>query len=251
MYKKLANSVFVGKNIKHVPSCHSTNALAEQLLADEKTHEGLVVIADHQTKGKGQKDKLWVSEAGKNLTFSVILKPSFLALDEQFYLNIITSLAVSNTIRELVAEEIKVKWPNDIIIGKKKIAGILIKNILNNRQINATIIGIGLNVNQENFSMDTAISLFNLLQKKTELASLFELILMNLEYNYLKLRKGELTWLRNEYLDSLYWLNEQHTFDAGERFAGRILGINETGRLIVESQKGILLFDNSEIVYCN
>jgi len=232
----------------HVPSCHSTNLLAEQLLAERILHEGTVIITDDQTQGKGQKDKIWISEKGKNLTFSVILTPTFLPLDYQFYLNIIASLAIWKSIK-IQSENVKVKWPNDVLINGRKVAGVLIKNILSSKRIKATIIGIGLNVNQKNFPLDTATSLSNQLNEELELVPLFESILMHLENSYLRLRNNDLETLKKDYLNLLYWKDEWHTFKSGKVFKGKILGINETGRLMVMSGEEILLFDNTDIIY--
>ena len=146
----------MGKNVIHVPTCHSTNALAEQILADEGISEGTVIIADEQTNGTGQKDNIWLSDPGKNLTFSAIIYPTFLPLELQFFISIISSLAIKNSLQKLIGEEVKVKWPNDVMVSNKKVAGILIKNSLDKRKIKSTIIGVGLNVNQDVFPIENA-----------------------------------------------------------------------------------------------
>jgi len=240
----------MAKMVVHVPTCHSTNAIAEQILAEEGTQEGTVVITDDQTDGKGQMDNVWVSEPGKNLTFSLILNPTFLPIESQFYLSIVVSLAIRESLTNWVGDNVKIKWPNDIMISNKKVAGILIKNTLNKKTVKSTIVGVGVNVNQDVFPVDTAISLKNILKKELDLVQVFENLLLSLDKYYLKLRNRKFHLLKTNYIESMFWLNEWHEFKKGERFKGRILGVDERGHLKVESEDQVLLFNNLDIKYC-
>ena len=134
-----------------LPSCRSTNQVASDLLSVKKPNEGLVVLTRNQTEGRGQRGSHWESEPGKNLTFSTILKPTFLPISRIFDLTIVASLAIVRSLADFGLESCKIKWPNDIYCRDAKIAGILIENAVRANQIEWAIVGIGLNVNQTKF----------------------------------------------------------------------------------------------------
>ena len=126
------NTLFVGQTMINLAETDSTNTYANNLLKQGLVNEGTVIITEHQTKGRGQMGNTWLAKKGENLTFSVVLHPVFLSADKQFYLSKITALAVFNTLTEFIdasQHDIKIKWPNDILVNKKKIAGILIEYI--------------------------------------------------------------------------------------------------------------------------
>ena len=128
----------------------STNNYAKQLVSD-KVEEGTVVLAQFQSKGRGQQGNYWESETGKNLLFSLILYPDFLEAEFQFSLSMLVSLAIVSVLDE-ETDEVQIKWPNDIYVGKLKIAGILIENTIKGSKLGSTIVGVGLNLNQEMFT---------------------------------------------------------------------------------------------------
>ena len=144
MHKDPIDSLFPGANQIRLPSCHSTNDVASDLLAEGNIAEGTVIITDHQTKGKGQRGNSWESEPGKNLTCSLILKPKFLPVQKQFELTVVSSLAIVHTLRDLGLPNAQVKWPNDIYYGNAKIAGILIENTVRANHLEYAVVGIGL-----------------------------------------------------------------------------------------------------------
>jgi BirA family transcriptional regulator, biotin operon repressor / biotin---[acetyl-CoA-carboxylase] ligase len=228
--------------------CHSTNEYAEKLIEDNNFFEGTTIVTSNQTKGKGQRGNKWETEAGKNLTFSVIFKPQFLAVQKQFYLNIFTSLSIINVLAKY-ASGFKVKWPNDIYWYNYKIGGILIENKLKLPQLESSIVGIGLNINQIQFSGLNATSLIKITNMETNLESILSQILSNLEANYLRLKKGDFEALLAEYYDSLYWRGEVHTFKSVDYFLGEIIGINETGKLVINTENQLRYFDLKEIQF--
>ena len=134
--------------------------MRDLILKNKNEIEGLVVFSENQTDGKGQRGNSWITERGKNLTFSLFLKPSIL-ISTQFVLSKIVSLSIVDFLMEMGVKDVKIKWPNDIYCGDKKIAGILIENTISEGKINNCIVGIGLNVNQVNFdsSIQNATSL--------------------------------------------------------------------------------------------
>lgn len=215
-----------------------------------KPEEGTVVITANQTAGRGQRGNTWVVEPGKNLTFSLFLKPTFLKVEEQFFLTIIISLAITDTLHQVSNTETKIKWPNDILVNEKKICGILIENSLSQSGIQQTIVGIGLNVNQDNFSIDTATSVRTILGIDQELNSILNRLLENIERRYLQLRNGKRHELKTEYLNRLFGKGEERNFLIEEkRTVGIILGVDELGKLIIEMDGRFNTFSNKEISY--
>lgn len=235
MYKIPARTLFTGKSLFSVPECHSTNSLAAEIAAQSSTSDGTVVITDRQTAGRGQQGNSWMSEPGKNLTFSVVLMPSFLHPKDQFYLNIVVSLAVHDLLTNSLREKVHIKWPNDVIVNDRKICGILIENQLMGYRINSTIAGVGLNVNQQEFPIATATSMSMVSKMGFQLPDVLDALLEKIEARYLQLKSGQFDSLRRHYLDNLYWRNEQHEFEAnGSLFKGTIRDIDAAGKLMVE-----------------
>ena len=128
----------------------STNSYLKKVVKEERPEEGTLVIADFQTGGRGQMGNSWFSSKGDNLLFSLLVYPAQVKANEQFIISRIASLAIKNTL-DLFIDDIRIKWPNDIYWQDKKIAGILIENDLQGDVIDNSVIGIGLNINQEKF----------------------------------------------------------------------------------------------------
>jgi BirA family transcriptional regulator, biotin operon repressor / biotin---[acetyl-CoA-carboxylase] ligase len=234
LYKIPANTLFIGQNQVFVPQCQSTNSLAAELMRNKDLTEGTIVITDDQTAGRGQRGNSWESEPSMNLTFSIILKPSFLPASDQFFLTLVVALALREFLAIRIPEEVKIKWPNDILIGDSKICGILIENLLRVDTIQHSIVGIGLNVNQKSFSMAGPTSMSLAADYHFDRACELNLLLEKLEGYYLKLRTGKREFLKQEYLDHLYWKGERHEFRLkDEQFDGIISGVDDDGRLSI------------------
>lgn len=249
MYKIPAKTLFLGKNLIFVPECHSTNSLALQL-DSSKVGEGTVVITNCQTAGRGQRGNSWEAEPGKNLTFSIILKPAFLSLKDQFFLNIFCSLGIYDFLTGKTNATIAIKWPNDILANGKKICGILIENHIYGSQVSNAVVGIGFNVNQTHFAIDSATALHTILDGEQDLEAILEDILVHLEARYLQLRQGDLTALKEDYLSAMHWRNEKHVFRVQERLIdGIIRGIDAIGKLTIETEGSLMSFDIKEISY--
>jgi BirA family biotin operon repressor/biotin-[acetyl-CoA-carboxylase] ligase len=250
LYKIPANTQIIGKKIICLPTCHSTNDIASEIAS--QIEEGAVVITHHQTKGRGQRGNAWEAEAGANLTFSVVLKPSFLPVHQQFYLNIAVTLAIIDALYTFLPDDkLKIKWSNDIYYADAKLGGILIENTLEVINIKSAIVGIGLNINQTQFSHPKAISLKNILQIDFFLPEVLEKILECLEMRYLALKDKKFSSLRQDYLSRLYWYKEEHLFrdDAGSEFVGQIIGVQENGRLIIQVEGGVYFFNFKEVIF--
>lgn len=248
MYKIPAKTLFIGKKINFLPTCHSTNDEAAGLVDKHQVIEGTVVITDNQLSGKGQRGNSWHAQPGKNLTFSLILKPSFLSIVHQFNLNMAISLGITdylNTIRP----GFQVKWPNDIYFSDKKLGGILIQNMLKGASLTYSIVGIGLNVNQLHFDEPRAISLAQVIDEMTDLNLIFERICESIEYRYLQLKRGDIAQIRKDYLGEMYRFGEDHLYESDTVFQGRITGVSEQGLLELETNKGLRLFNFKEISF--
>ena len=244
------NTLFIGQQLYYLPVCESTNSEAQQLLIKNKATEGCTVLTSNQTNGRGQRGNIWEAEPNKNITLSVILSPVFLPVRQQFYLNMAVSLAVLDLLRAYGATDAQVKWPNDLYVKNKKLGGILIENTINSHSLQHSIVGIGLNINQLHFNVDTATSLAAITGKSIDLESITSHLLELLEKRYLELRSGKFAKLRYEYLQVLYRYQEQHWFVVnGKRTQGSILGVDEDGKLGVNIENELRFFDFKEIAY--
>ena len=217
----------------------STNTFLKNLVSNSKPlPEGTVIMAESQYAGRGQQQNGWHSQAGKNLTFSLLLNPSFLPVTQQFDLTRVISLGVFNALEALLGDQLKIKWPNDIYYGDKKLGGILIENLLQGSLIKQAVIGIGINVNQLEFPdwVPNPISINQILQQDYDLQLLLSQICRHIEAWYLKLRAGKTELIREAYLNSMYWLNETHLFRSnGDVFSGKIKNIENNGLLVVNN----------------
>jgi BirA family transcriptional regulator, biotin operon repressor / biotin---[acetyl-CoA-carboxylase] ligase len=246
----MPNTLFIGQQLYNLPDCESTNAEAQKLLIKNEATEGCAIITGNQTQGRGQRGNTWEAEPGKNITLSVILTPTFLAVRHQFYLNMAVSLGVLDLLRSQGVSTAQIKWPNDLYFEDKKLGGILIENTINSHTLQHSIIGIGLNVNQQQFEHPTATSLLKILSNELNLEILTFRLLELLEKRYLELRSGKYDKLKYEYLQALYRYQEQHVFEVeGKRISGIIAGIDETGRLAVEINNTLQFFSFKEIGY--
>lgn len=253
MYNIQPNTLFTGKLIRYLPTCHSTNDIAVEMIQSENiVFEGTVIITDNQTAGRGQRGNSWEASLGENLTFSLILKPNFLKASDQFQLNVAISMGVFDFLSEFIDENLSVKWSNDIYCGDKKMGGILIENSLQGYQIGHSIIGIGLNINQLEFSNLRATSLRNITKNplKYDLAEMLKKLLENLEKNYLKIKNNNYRTLKIKYLSNLYRFQKYHYFKRNEKqFLGKIVGIDDTGKLGIETDEDVIYFDFKEVEF--
>lgn len=250
MYKIPAITLFLGKNLIFVPECHSTNDLALLLCQKSSLLEGSLVITRHQTAGRGQRGNTWLAEPGKNLTFSFIVKPGFLEIKQQFYLNVFVSLGIRDYLTEHGIKKVQIKWPNDVLVDQKKISGILIENQITGSRLNSSVIGVGLNINQQRFETGTPTSLSIVTQQEHDLSSALEQLLQKLERRYFQLKEQKFEALLHDYLDCLYLLNKPHVFYSdGNPFEGTITGLDDVGRLQVNIGGQVKVFDIKQIQY--
>ena len=223
--------------IYHFPITTSTNDDAR----DEKYHEGDVVWADFQTAGRGQRGHEWHSRKGENLTFSVVLEPTFVPIAEQFSVSEVVALSLVDMLSEYDIEA-KIKWTNDIYVGDRKLVGILIEHSLSSATLRRTIVGIGINVNQTEFdpSLPNPVSMAQLLGRELIVEEVLHCFLKHLQCNYKALRDGAKRDLHDRYNALLYRKNELHTYalPSGEKFSAKIVGTAPSGALRLEDKEG-------------
>lgn len=249
MEKLSFNTTIIGHPYLYLPVCHSTNDYLLELSEKDRLKEGAVVLTDKQTAGRGQRGNSWEAQAGENFTFSILLKPIFLSPDNQFVLNISISLAIWNFLKDLLQERVFIKWPNDLFYQDKKLGGILIENTLSGNQITQSIVGIGLNINQVDFSAPRATSLKVITNHNYSLEYLFPQLLQHIEQQYLDLKNGMYSIQKQKYIHNLYRFQERHLFQAEEVFEGVISGVDETGRLEIERNGKVFRFNFKEIAF--
>lgn len=246
------DSLFLGAKHYHFYEIDSTNNYALNLLSKSTPAEGCLVTADFQTHGRGQYGRLWLSESTKNLLSSIILYPDFLPANEQFSLSKAIALAVQSTLNSyLSSKAIRIKWPNDIFCEQKKIGGILIQNLLTGNKINASVIGMGVNLNQENFPEDIpATSLINELGIAVEKKEFLDILLSDIKTEYMILRQNNQIQDKR-YNDLLFGRNEERLFKdtAGNKFTAKVLFVNKDGNLIVEKDGKYAAFSFGEIIW--
>jgi BirA family biotin operon repressor/biotin-[acetyl-CoA-carboxylase] ligase len=236
MHKILANTIFLGKDIIGLSKCHSTNEVAFRKFKANEVKEGSIIITEKQTKGRGQRGNSWISEPGMNLTFSLILTPSFLDPSEQFGLNMTISLGIREALSEYVTG-IKVKWPNDIVHEENgKLGGILIENSLSNKGIELSVVGVGINVNQIHFTFPNTASVSQLAGSPMDKEELFRRIITGIEKYYLLLKKGHDKNIKEMYQSHLYRYGELSNYNDGKDFLGEIVGISDQGKLIIKKE---------------
>lgn len=248
------SSSFIGKNIIRLDSVSSTNQYLSDLSLKDNLEEGTAIFALEQTEGRGQKGTIWKSEAGKNLIVSFLIYPKFLLLSDQFLLSKVVALSVLKTLRNFLPEttELKIKWPNDIYVNNHKISGILIENSIQNSKLRQSIIGIGININQTEFSSEfSAISLKNITKNNTEIELIFAELCSNLNQYYSLLKSTQLNRIKESYQKELYLLNEVSKFEfKSEIIEARITGVDSTGKLqLIKKDNERISADLKEIIF--
>lgn len=238
------NTLFLGKKIIKLNTVPSTNNYALDLLKNEQVVEGTIIIARHQTAGRGQRDKIWTSQPGMNLLCSIVLRPVFLEIHQQFQLNKVIALAVLNALQQYVPSfSLQIKWPNDIIAGDRKLAGLLLENTIKGRQIVSCVAGIGVNLNQDVFPKESGkpVSLKALSGKSFGDSDILEAIVGYLEPFYLRLKSGRFEEFDREFNRKLWYMDKVISFEwRGNTRCGRLLSVNASGLLCVELESGEL-----------
>jgi len=233
---------------------NSTNSFLKELASSSDVNNFTVVVTKEQTAGRGQMNTTWVSEGGKNLIASVLIRCSGLLIFNQKYLNYAISMGVYEALKKYNLPKLMVKWPNDILSETDKIGGILIENSLQGNKIQASIVGIGLNINQQIFPED----IYNASSVKLktgivlDLDEILEVVLKYIKININLLEDEMFEVLEEKYLSVLYKKNIPSMFKTPQNdfFMGKIVGVSPSGKLLIElSDETIQEFGLKEVSF--
>ncbi|MEL7529708.1 MAG: biotin--[acetyl-CoA-carboxylase] ligase [Bacteroidota bacterium] len=247
----MLKTLFTGHHWIRLQDTTSTNTYALNLLG-ENPLEGTLITAEFQSMGRGQKGNTWAAPPETNLLLSLIYYPRFLDLSKLFILSKSICLGVQDTIQAfLPAANVKIKWPNDLLIDQKKVAGILIENQLEGSTLKACVVGIGLNVNQQNFAPaleNTATSMRRHSADMLSREDVLQRMLEKIEARYLQLKNGQQAQIDRDYYDNLYGYQEAiHLEDEDGAFEGMIVGVNPQGKLAVQRDQKLRYYDFKEV----
>lgn len=236
-------------NLIHLNTVDSTNNYAANLLKETNVVNGTTILTKRQENGRGQRGNSWHTEPDQNLILSTVIFPN-LKSEHVFYLNMVVSLAVEKTLRDLGILA-KVKWPNDIYVKREKIAGILIENQIQGSVISSSIIGLGLNVNQRVFPDHLkATSVALQVGEEVEPEDVFKQFYGYLDFWCDQLMQSNFSLLRKRYYSVLFQFETTHYYkDSGGIFSGQITGVNPDGKLEIESSQGKRTYDFKEVTY--
>ena len=227
--------------IIYFESLESTNSKIKEMQQIEKLPEFSVVFTSSQTAGRGQVGNYWESEEKMNLTFSMLLYPDFIEIQQQFRLNYIITVAIRDVLKKHIPE-VKIKWANDIYVRDKKLAGILIENSILGASIDYSIVGIGLNVNQTVFVSDAPnpVSMKMISGQSYELEPLLKDIMNAIINRYIQYAETGVEKIKNEYNLNLYRSKGFFPYrDKDGDFSARIEKIDESGHLMLVDTNGL------------
>ena len=243
----------------HLAIIDSTSLELRRRMSAEELPHGYCISADFQTAGHGQATNRWESEDGKNLLFSLLLRPIIIPAAEQFVITEFVTLAIINCLQDYIRQQITIKWPNDIYVGNKKLCGILIENALCGSTIDTCIVGIGININQELFVSDAPnpVSLKQLNGRDNDRGEILEEIYQNIlnYYDYLadNWQNNDIKQsLHYEYMNNLYRRTGYHNYSTpeGEHFRAEIEDIGPQGHLTLRLESGELrTFAFKEVIF--
>lgn len=237
---------WAGRNLHFYASTGSTNPDAKRFAEEGEPH-GTIVVADRQTAGRGRRGRSWASPAGTSIYFTIVVRPVF-APDKASMITLVTALSVAQAIEEVTGLRAQIKWPNDIVVHKKKVCGILTEMSMTPEmdEIQFVVAGVGVNTNHdspEDFPeeiRETATSLKIESGKQIDRAGLLERILARFEKNYDFFAETEdLSGLQEAYQAHLINMDAQVLIlDPAGEYTGISRGITKTGELIVERDNG-------------
>ncbi|MFT4203714.1 MAG: biotin--[acetyl-CoA-carboxylase] ligase [Chitinophagaceae bacterium] len=235
----MPTSHIIGQSFITLKEADSTNNYAMAAARQGTATHGTAWYTDNQTAGRGQRGHTWTAQPGENLALSILLDTSFLSLAEQFAVVMLAALAAYDLLQPIGKQNLKIKWPNDIYIGDKKAVGILTETVIKGQKWQWTVVGIGINVNQQSFASEAlnrkAISLYQYTGKRTSTALLAKELCAKLEIRWQQLRQHGLEPLLQDYNRLLFKKGENATYKRqnGETFQCQILAADSDGRLHV------------------
>lgn len=213
--------------------------------------EGVVALADYQTKGRGRFGRKWTSEESKNLLFSLLLRPTFLNIDEIFILTFAAAISVAEVVERATGMEVTLKWPNDVLLQEKKICGILLEGSFDTGILNYVVMGIGLNVNQKSFDgtlLWTATSMAIATGKEFDRDELMLSFLSHFSAIYDIVRKRDFYFLMKRWKERCKMFGKRIEVNVGDKsFTGIFEDVGDDGRLVLKTLEGIRYFNAGEV----
>ena len=238
-------------HIIKLPAIDSTNSYLKDMTTKQSVENFTVVVAENQTNGRGQRGANWEVESGKNLTFSVLIKDVLLNFEEVFNLNVIVAVSLFQSFSNFKIPNLTIKWANDILADKKKICGILIENQFKSNSEIISVIGIGINVNQENFiNLPQASSLKKISGQEWSKEEVLLNFLNQFQNNINLYKKEGASYFWEVYHENLFKKNVPMAFEdnSSKKFMGIIKQVLPNGLLQIELEDDTLhLFDIKEI----
>jgi BirA family transcriptional regulator, biotin operon repressor / biotin---[acetyl-CoA-carboxylase] ligase len=231
--------MIIGSEYIFIRNLPSTNTYAATLLRTERPPEGTIIHTNYQSEGRGLAKNRWESEDGKNLLFSIILYPSNILPEDQFIISKTISLGIADLL-EGFADNVNIKWPNDIYVNNDKIAGILIEPSIIGQKMESVIVGIGMNINQREFkTAPNPISLSLITGYEFQTEEILKKLARCLDSRYQQLLNGELQKIEKDYLDNLYRFGKASEFsDSRGVFRGIIIEVTQSGKLWIKDEAG-------------
>lgn len=231
-----------------IDAIDSTNIFLKKFVKENNQISRLAVRADYQTKGQGRMNSKWHSEKGMNLTGSIFFGKIKINYIDIFEINKIVCLAVLQVLKYYKIPELKIKWPNDILSEKKKIAGILLEPVIRGKNILGLIIGVGININQKNFEKLPCASSMSVITKQNfSIDEIFKKLITIIEKKITPVKFD-----KTKYLKNLYGFNsEKHFFDksSGKHFFGYVVGVTNDGKLIIQTRGKKKIFNEKTIFF--
>ena len=237
--KSVKPNIVVVLNIIKLNATDSTNTHLKRLVIETVVQDQTVVLAEDQQKGRGQMGNGWVSRRGQSLTFSVFKRYEDLLAEKQFVISMAVSLAIAKAFKSLDVPRVSIKWPNDIMSGNKKVAGILIENVLEGPFVKYSVIGIGINVNEVIFpNLPQASSLKLETGRTLQLEAVLDTVLKMVLDNLKNIPTQSFSELRELYECNMFRKEVISVFENadGLRFNGKIQGISDIGELLIETE---------------
>ena len=227
----------------------STNNFAAKLIKEGITDHGSVIMAENQSDGRGQHDSIWQSAPKLNLLLSIILLPEEMSIKHPIHLNWFISISLIDFLLEKGIKA-EIKWPNDILVNGKKIAGILIENKYSGTTLRNSIVGIGVNVNQLSFDSISATSMKLEKESDFDLEGLLEDFILCVKAREEWMNSINHEVLQNEYLNYLFGMGELLRYKTNSGIiSGEITGVDSNGQLLVRSEGKTHAFQNKEIQF--
>lgn len=249
-FKNQLNTAWLGSEFLHLEKVDSTSSYLKKISSSELSH-GMVVIADHQTKGRGQYERQWKAEPGKDLTFTMAFRPS--SAERLTLLTLSCANAVAVVLEDILKTSVQIKWPNDLYVGEKKIAGVLTECCFNGKQLERVLIGIGLNMGRTNFNEDllkSATSVSAIIKEGYPRERMLCQVLSAIENGYMRWHKLDRT-LEKEINQKMIGYGQWVSLQINKKIQPqkyKFLGVNQKGELVaLDEQLEVNTFSYEQI----